>query len=630
MDNIETIKKKYNGNNMLHFSCIRGESKKISKILKKYPKLFYISNDYGETCAHLLINNGWFDIFKKYYLIYPDILNYIDNDNNNILQITKTEDLIDWIIDNTKKTYYNCFDNINSDNNTLCLNLILNDKVELLRKIIKIINLNIPKEFPPLIYASELNKVDSVKLILDHDINLLNIKDTEEHTPLIKSTISKAISVTKLLLDKGANIYYGGLENNDYPINICIKNKDIYHLNLFLQYYGNLNFIDKFLNTPLHNILYSYKNEEKWCSLDIIYLILSLGDINKKNLENISPLDLLKEIKIDNCFTLLIKPKMEDEISTSEIELPEIKHAYFSLFNPNIFHNYIYTIILLKKYNFIIPYQNRDNYENDLKILNYKFYKTFDEEDLWNMYKNHFVYYEFLPHLIIWKSTDLYYINKNFVKIIKNIMVLKVRFIYLKLTLLVHDGGKHSNILIYDIIKKELIRFEPYGNAEVSDNDMLNKKLKDLFEQIDKDAKIILPKDYLYDTGFQNISNDSLNIKSGDPGGFCLAWSLWFLELKLNNPDEDNHILVKNAFDNIKLDYNKKYIKKIDVNIIHNNPFLNYIRDYANNLDNEKNKYLLDKGISKDEIYNNYFTKETKKKIIGFILDDFSKLKIIN
>ena len=78
---------------------------------------------------------------------------------------------------------------------------------------------------------------------------------------------------------------------------------------------------------------------------------------------------------------------------------------------------------------------------------------------------------------------------------------------------------------------------------------------------MDKDIKIILPKDYLYDTGFQNISNDSLNIRLGDPGGFCLAWSLWFLELKLNNPDEDNHLLVKNAFDNIKLDYNKNILR---------------------------------------------------------------------
>ena len=207
MDNIETIKKKYNGNNMLHFSCIRGESKKINKILKKYPKLFYISNDYGETCAHILINNGWFDIFKKYYPIYPDILNYIDNNNNNILQITKNENLVNWIIDHTKKEYYNCLNNINSDNSTLCLNLIADNKINLLKKLIPIINLNIPKELPPIMYASGLNKVNIVKLLLDNTPDLINTRDIEENAPLIRSTYKKAIDVTKLLLDNGADIY---------------------------------------------------------------------------------------------------------------------------------------------------------------------------------------------------------------------------------------------------------------------------------------------------------------------------------------------------------------------------------------------------------------------------------------
>lgn len=296
MDDIETIKKKYNGNNMLHFLCVRGESKQINKILKKYPKLFYISNDYGETCAHILINNGFFDIFKKYYLIHPDILNYIDNNNNNILQITKNENLIDWIIANTKKEYYNCFNNINSDNVTLCLNLIVNSKTELLKKIITFIDLTIPKEHSPLIYASKLNNVDMVKLILETNINLINIKDTDENTPLIISTSNKAFDVTKLLLENGADIYKGGLENDHYPINISISNKDINHLKLFLKYYNDFDFIDKFLNTPLHNILYSYKNN-KWCPLEIIYSILSLGDINKKEFRKYITFRSIKRFK---------------------------------------------------------------------------------------------------------------------------------------------------------------------------------------------------------------------------------------------------------------------------------------------------------------------------------------------
>ena len=70
---------------------------------------------------------------------------------------------------------------------------------------------------------------------------------------------------------------------------------------------------------------------------------------------------------------------------------------------------------------------------------------------------------------------------------------------------------------------------------------------------------------------FQSIAdeNNMSNLKRGDFGGFCLAWTLWYAESRLKNPKVEPLILVK------------KLIKRINnLNI----KFVEYIRNYSNKM----------------------------------------------
>ena len=109
--------------------------------------------------------------------------------------------------------------------------------------------------------------------------------------------------------------------------------------------------------------------------------------------------------------------------------------------------------------------------------------------------------------------------------------------------------------------------------------------------------KYIKPKDYLDKIKFQIISDDSNpnNKKLGDPFGYCLAWTYWYMELKINNPDDKPDELINNAYNEII----KKYGNQSGF-------MLQFIRDYARELDDLKNETLKDMGIDETEFYNVY------------------------
>ena len=56
------------------------------------------------------------------------------------------------------------------------------------------------------------------------------------------------------------------------------------------------------------------------------------------------------------------------------------------------------------------------------------------------------------------------------------------------------------------------------------------------------------------------------NIKAGDPVGFCVAWCIWYVNLRLSNPDIDRKDVLEQG------------IKIIDTKF---NSFRNFIRSYS-------------------------------------------------
>ena len=70
--------------------------------------------------------------------------------------------------------------------------------------------------------------------------------------------------------------------------------------------------------------------------------------------------------------------------------------------------------------------------------------------------------------------------------------------------------------------------------------------LKNVENILERKFKYYKPNEFLNKTRFQLVSNDHDDNfrKLGDPGGYCLAWCLWYVELKLCNPNIDELKLI--------------------------------------------------------------------------------------
>jgi ankyrin repeat protein len=677
-----------NGNNLLHMACIRGDEKAIDEIIKYDPNLFYIANVYGETCSHLLLKNNWHHLFQKYYSIYPDIITFINNQGQNIAQIIIDQPVIlQWLINKIPAAYKDSMNNLTIDGQTLLAQLvkITSGKdvyFEIIQDLLKMgININ-AGSVPPLTYATINNNIDIAQLLLKYGANP-NIRNQLYMTPLIYSVNNKNPFMTRLLLKNGANINYGGPEGDELPVNIAIKNKDKKTFDVLMRNNPDLNIVDRKLNTPLHYLSRSLSEDKKnWIEPSKAFRVFFNGDLDKKNIKGETPRKLLREspnqhmfsrlinsnksihreqktrllpqskminflenasnneinrqellkkcntkYEINKCKSLIKKHILEGNNlnrTNKELFLPESEEASHGLFNSDIVHNCIYTIIFLKKFeNLMIPTQSyiEDIVNNELQLIkDYNSYRSpFGQVlcDLLYIY-NEFIY-EIVPHLLIWRDKNIYNFHKNLKILIKDLLdSTKIRFIYLKLTLIPHVNGTHANLLLYDKKTQELIRFEPYGYMELLDDDILNKKLQELGKEIfGEKTKYYKPKDYLKDHRFQVVSDDTNdnNKKLGDPVGYCLAWCFWFMEYRINNPDIPINKLISHAFDTIKNGENTT------------NKFLDYIRNYATKLNDEKDKIMEEIGIPDKEIYDLTHKDHNIEKINKYLIEQISKIK---
>jgi hypothetical protein len=278
----------------------------------------------------------------------------------------------------------------------------------------------------------------------------------------------------------------------------------------------------------------------------------------------------------------------------------------------------IYTLQFIKKYpDLAILFQpsNKDKQRLDTWRLNmYKNNLIQFQDSLWNLvdlYNN--MFYNILPHVIIWRRGDLHYIDKNFVFHAKKTLSGPRRFLMIKLTVFPNQFSTHANTIIYDKKLKKVVRFEPYGVDDIVDGDELDKKIKMIFTEIDGDITYIRPSDFLSEINWQTISHDSdIDEKLlGDPQGYCLAWCYWFIECKLKNPELDEKELMTQEFNKIN---------KIDKSL--GNPYLIHIRSYSAQLDNMKNEFMSEVGIPHIAKYQTSY----ENKYLNMILNNIKSV----
>jgi hypothetical protein len=336
------------------------------------------------------------------------------------------------------------------------------------------------------------------------------------------------------------------------------------------------------------------------------------------------PIQVKESEKINKMFNIdSIKSIINVDINLNN------KSKSYGLFNPNMIHYMLYLRYLQVQYKSLyVPVRNfsEKNKERDVFFYNLTAYDLSDKQKTLNKHVKIYMntLYSYLPHNIYWIDGDQNYIDNNLIKILKihntNINVSDQRYIMLKLTIVVSDDMLHANALIYDRLKKEAWRFEPYGITNIGDDnkdtESMDHELHKLLESIYGKITYYTPDDYLVGLNFQLVDGEDneINKNLGDPQGYCLAWSLWFINVVLANPDKNVKDIMKNFF-------NREHIDEIlseeeEYKIRSGNYYLDFIRKYAHKLDDEKNKILQSIGVKQYNYYNNYMKDDVYDKVL--------------
>lgn len=105
------------------------------------------------------------------------------------------------------------------------------------------------------------------------------------------------------------------------------------------------------------------------------------------------------------------------------------------------------------------------------------------------------------------------------------------------------SGSAHANILMYTKKTNEMERFDPFGSGQ---NDLLDAKLEKYFGNIIPNLKYASPREYMSTVGLQKIDiYENANEYIGDPEGYCVSWSMWYVDMRITFPDITREKLIK-------------------------------------------------------------------------------------
>jgi hypothetical protein len=285
-----------------------------------------------------------------------------------------------------------------------------------------------------------------------------------------------------------------------------------------------------------------------------------------------------------------------DKIKDKDVKLIQGEFSHSTYFRARFDDILLYFHLLENKYkNLIVPRFNNLSLSQSI---------NFDGNTI-NLPTNLDITFYDIPYFISYQNDDTYFINPYLnliINQIKNDGEKDYAIVFLSLS----DESKnlHANILLYDFKNNRIERFEPYGNTKIIENNLDNI----LEEELTWNTGFSYYRNTCPFTGIQSLSDEtnSLNEKPGDFGGFCLAWCLWYVEMRLHNPELQPKKLIETS------------IKKI-INDNKSPAILNYIRNFGNKLAQEKYKIYQKLKIPKETWSNLIFDDETNEKIENFI-----------
>ena len=175
----------------------------------------------------------------------------------------------------------------------------------------------------------------------------------------------------------------------------------------------------------------------------------------------------------------------------------------------------------------------------------------------------------------------------------------------------------HANILLIDLDNMKAERFEPYGGKfprSHADKRHMNR-LDDLFSTIlnKYGLEYNSPKKFMPRLGPQEIEENNIDSvpnrlqqsvgnkeDEDDPGGFCGAWSIWFVDLRLSNPTINTDVLLENTLGELQ-------------NNTHS--LRTFIRNYSQFLVDKRRQILKKVGVTDLNIKNLMYLQNYKTAI---------------
>jgi hypothetical protein len=593
------------------------KNKKFVKKLEKSTTILGLNNKIGKNALIILLENRCYNDIKKIININSDVLNYRNTNERNLLQImTYHDSMHDFIYEiiTTTKNISKMVENKDISDMTFidnCIHIInSNSDIAHIKKIL----ICVSYVYHNHINADNHNIINKLCFFINNDKYLIDILDyiNIKNQEIVCNTNE---CITHLLDNKKYKVLDYILDKIEYIKFINNGKNPIFEL---VSYLHASNETDYDMNKLIINILINVMTKSNIFKIRDIYnnnLLLLILDNYKlepsiiKNIIKNHNFDIYdSNIYNKNIYSLIKEKYTQKEIQLGDgykgrngnkesksINLKKIlKKTLVGVFNSNLLHNMIYTTIFVNKYkNLILPRidNNESKKLNDINFINCS-NNNRDVLGTVEWYKRN--YYEFSNHVIIWNNEDNYIIDTELIPFIRT-NVNNKGIIYIKISIILSQINiRHANLLIIDIDKKTVERFEPYGEIYYESILKLDEVLKkEICDKLDN-YNYIITQSY---PGFQSKSDElnELCIAYGDPEGFCLAWCYLYLELKLMYNNIDIIKLINNYICN---DFEKDFnFNKKD------NKYMIFIRYYSNRLDTLKNNLLKKYNIKDDDMY---------------------------
>ena len=216
---------------------------------------------------------------------------------------------------------------------------------------------------------------------------------------------------------------------------------------------------------------------------------------------------------------------------------------------------------------------------------------------------------EYLNFEIVWVNQRIFF-PTNFVDNIKKCMTYrkknKKRFVVTPLGIQV-DKLAHAGYVILDMEKNEVERFEPHGAYPPKlfnyNPKLLDQQIEAKFNEVSSNIKYFRPSNFLPRIGFQTMDYIEAEEKCrhiGDPDGFCAAWSVWYADMRIKNPNISRNRLVEQLIAKMRQE-------KIS--------FRSMIRNYSYKLTVIRDQILESAGLDINRWKNDKYTKEQLEQV---------------